>query len=203
MGSSSLSIFVNFLINNTTNITKHFEYSVSTQCLWICGIVLLYGGLILVIKMVHRILLTYLESASFSELYKATERDDVITIMRILNQHPDYVNKFKKPEGYTPFMVACAKANTQIVKYMLTKGANVSMKSKNNETPFHLAVFFCIMHKVSIILVFPNRFVETFFSITKMLLVSENCTTPGQTLTNQAETTLLLYKWPQFSVMCP
>lgn len=111
--------------------------------------------------MVHRILLTYLENASFSELYKATERDDVITIMRILNQHPDYVNKFKTPEGYTPFMVACAKANTQMVKYMLKKGADVSMKSKNNETPFHLAVFFCIMHKVSIILVFANRFVET------------------------------------------
>lgn len=170
MGSSSLSIFVNFLINNTTNITSHFEYSVSTKCLWICGIVLLYGGLILVLKFFHGILRAQLESASFSKLYKAVECDDVVTVMRILNQHPDYVNKFKKPEGYTPFMVACAKANTQMVKYMLNKGADVSMKSKNNETPFHLAVFFCIMHKVGLTLVIPSKWPILFSALQKCYL---------------------------------
>lgn len=157
MGESSLSIFVNFLINNTTNITSHFEYSVSTKCLWICGIVLLYGALISVIKTCQVYLRTYLESASFLKLYKATECNDLITVMRILNQHPDYVNKFKNPEGYTPFMVASAKANTQMVQYMLNKGADVSKKSKNNETPFYLAVFFCIMHKVGLTLVFSMK----------------------------------------------
>ncbi|KAL1488441.1 hypothetical protein ABEB36_014912 [Hypothenemus hampei] len=89
------------------------------------------------------------DDTDFIKLYKACEENDTITCIAILKKRPHYVNRFKLPEGYTPFMMACAYVNTPLVKYMLEIGAQVSLKSKNNETPFYLAAFYHIRNKDS------------------------------------------------------
>ncbi|CAG9761366.1 unnamed protein product [Ceutorhynchus assimilis] len=81
----------------------------------------------------------------FEELYKAVERNDTLKAHSILTNYPQYVNKFKNPEGYTPFMLACANANTSLVKVMLRCGADIQLKSiNNNESPFYLAILYHI-----------------------------------------------------------
>ncbi|XP_030759871.1 ankyrin-1-like [Sitophilus oryzae] len=87
------------------------------------------------------------EDNSFKDLYVAVTENNVLKAVCIINSNPQYVNKFKLPEGYTPFMIACANANTQLVSYMIQKGAWINVKSKYGETPFYLAAFYYIQHK--------------------------------------------------------
>ncbi|KAL1488440.1 hypothetical protein ABEB36_014912 [Hypothenemus hampei] len=112
------------------------------QCLFVYCVILLLLKLCYVVN-------SSADDTDFIKLYKACEENDTITCIAILKKRPHYVNRFKLPEGYTPFMMACAYVNTPLVKYMLEIGAQVSLKSKNNETPFYLAAFYHIRNKDS------------------------------------------------------
>ncbi|XP_056644715.1 ankyrin-1-like isoform X2 [Diorhabda sublineata] len=70
---------------------------------------------------------------------------DTVRCVECLEQYPQSVNMFNK-DGYTPFLIACANGNTQIVKVMLRKGADIKLKSKYNESPFYLATFYYIKY---------------------------------------------------------
>ncbi|XP_050310376.1 ankyrin repeat, SAM and basic leucine zipper domain-containing protein 1-like [Anthonomus grandis grandis] len=89
----------------------------------------------------------FTEEHLLDKLYKAVQDDDVPRAVSILERNPSLTNTFKEPEGYTPFMAACANANTQLVRFMLRMGANVALKSKNNETAFYLTAFYYVQNK--------------------------------------------------------
>ncbi|KAJ8964536.1 hypothetical protein NQ314_004831 [Rhamnusium bicolor] len=76
---------------------------------------------------------------------QAIEENNTVGCVRLLEEYPHYINKFTG-EGYTPFLVACANGNTQIVKLMLRKGADVKLKSMKGESPFYLATFYYIKY---------------------------------------------------------
>lgn len=44
-----------------------------------------------------------------------------VECVRILEEYPECINKYTK-SGYTPFLMACATGNIQILKLMLKKG---------------------------------------------------------------------------------
>ncbi|CAG9834781.1 unnamed protein product [Diabrotica balteata] len=79
------------------------------------------------------------------KLCAAAANKSVIECIFYLEKYPQYVNAFSK-SGYTPFLVACANGNTQLVKIMLKKGADVTLKSKYHESAFYLAVIQCIAY---------------------------------------------------------
>lgn len=55
------------------------------------------------------------------KLCESIEQNNYINCVRILGKHPEYINMFNN-NGYTPFLMASANGNTQIVKLMLKKG---------------------------------------------------------------------------------
>lgn len=55
------------------------------------------------------------------ELCIAVMENRLVDCVRIIECYPEYINKYNE-DGYTPFLMACAAGNTQIVKIMLKKG---------------------------------------------------------------------------------
>lgn len=71
----------------------------------------------------QKVLLT---NSIVEELCKAVLQNELINCITILDEHSEYVNRYTK-SGYTPFLLACATGNTQIVKIMLRKGLTSSL----------------------------------------------------------------------------
>ncbi|XP_066145017.1 ankyrin repeat domain-containing protein 22-like [Euwallacea fornicatus] len=132
---------------SVSNITEWCAQGLSevTKSIWAISILVIYGCILLLMK-IYGYLKPCFDKKDFNMLYQAAQQNDLIRVITILNQCPSYVNKFKYPEGYTPFMVACANANTQMVRYMLKMGANVALKSKADETPFYLTAFYYVQN---------------------------------------------------------
>ncbi|XP_028132711.1 ankyrin-1-like [Diabrotica virgifera virgifera] len=110
---------------------------------------------ILLISIIFASLITYLlaklhfyfrgKTDIIEKLCAAVADKSILQCIFYLEKYPEYVNSFSK-SGYTPFLIACAKGNTQLVRIMLKKGADVTLKSKNHESAFYLAVIHCMAH---------------------------------------------------------
>ncbi|CAH0547998.1 unnamed protein product [Brassicogethes aeneus] len=77
-------------------------------------------------------------------LAEAIEKNRVTEVCWVLNSRPELINEPIDCKGYTPFMLACARNRAQLVKWMLSKGADVHKKTPNNDSVFYLAVFYFI-----------------------------------------------------------
>ncbi|XP_017777574.1 PREDICTED: ankyrin repeat and SOCS box protein 12-like [Nicrophorus vespilloides] len=74
-------------------------------------------------------------------LNKATYENDTLTALQLASKYPCAINKPIGPDQFTPFLRACFHGNTQLVKYMLQHGADVTSKTIKGETGLYLAVY--------------------------------------------------------------
>ncbi|KAJ8986043.1 hypothetical protein NQ317_013928, partial [Molorchus minor] len=130
----------NYLLSQIT------EFCVSYQTLQLT----MWLTLAIAIYLVSIIFLRMLATNNFKDdplikISKAIEENSFIKCVRLIEKYPQYINKYTD-DGYTPFLIACANGHTQLVKFMIRKGANVTLKSRQNESPFYLATFFYIKH---------------------------------------------------------
>lgn len=82
--------------------------------------IVLYLLTVLTMKIIHK---NYIQNPKdiLDKLCRSIVEYNQVDCVRILEEHPQYINKHAE-NGYTPFLVACAAGNTQILKIMLRKG---------------------------------------------------------------------------------
>ncbi|CAH1101663.1 unnamed protein product [Psylliodes chrysocephalus] len=136
--SEILEKFHNFFIFHMFEWCSSYIYMIIT--LWICLGVITY----LITIVAIRVYFHYRnENQIVNNLCKIVEENDIVNCVRMVELYPKYINAFSDG-GYTPFLVACANGNTQMVKVMLKRGADITLKSKKHESPFYLATFYYI-----------------------------------------------------------
>ncbi|XP_049818984.1 alpha-latrocrustotoxin-Lt1a isoform X2 [Aethina tumida] len=79
--------------------------------------------------------------AIVAHLLVAFEEHRIVDIIEILTMYPNIINEPISNNGYTPFMIACSMNNTQLVKFMLSKGADIHKNTPYNDSVFYLAMF--------------------------------------------------------------
>ncbi len=77
-------------------------------------------------------------SAKSEEICKAARSDKVKQVKRMIRENPELVNARDKLE-WTPLHFAVANGSLKMVKFLLSKGANVNAKASMGETPLHIA----------------------------------------------------------------
>lgn len=95
------------------------SYRTMVLTMWLCLIAILYVFFVFLFKTLR--LNKKKENDILMTLCNAIEANDIVKCVRLLEEHPHYINKYTK-NGYTPFLIACANGNTQLVKLMLKKG---------------------------------------------------------------------------------
>ncbi|KAH1000192.1 hypothetical protein HUJ04_000114 [Dendroctonus ponderosae] len=113
--------------------------AIETLLRWAGAVLFVYGALLVLWRRLRR--------PHFEQLYRAVELGDLVGALCLLRRYPHYINRFRRPAGYTPFMVACAHGRTPLVKAMLRLGADLQLKSAHQETALQLAAFYYIRHQ--------------------------------------------------------
>nr|CAH7741325.1 unnamed protein product [Callosobruchus chinensis] len=117
------------------------SYDSIMMTMWIWFSVFFYAIFLFILKLVTKL---YLNSRIVEELCKCIEEGDIVKCVNLLEVYdPNYINTYNQM-GYTPFLVGCANGQTQIIKLLLKRGANVKLKSKQFESAFYLATFYYI-----------------------------------------------------------
>lgn len=98
------------------------SYQTMVITMWICLIAMFYAFFMLLFKTVR--LGNKEVNYILSTICRAIEQNDVVKCVKLLEKYPHCINRFTK-DGYTPFLIACATGNTQLVKVMLKKGKRV------------------------------------------------------------------------------
>nr|CAI5852483.1 unnamed protein product [Callosobruchus analis] len=116
-----------------------YESIVTTMWLWF--LIFFYAIFLVILKLFTKI---HRKTRIVEELCKCIEEGDTVKCVKLLEEcDPNYINAYNDM-GYTPFLVACANGQTQIIKLMLKRGANVKLKSKQFESAFYLTTFYYI-----------------------------------------------------------
>ncbi|CAH1990284.1 unnamed protein product [Acanthoscelides obtectus] len=108
--------------------------------MWIWSILFFYGAFMAMLKLIDKL---FPNTRVVDQLCKFIEEGDTVMSVKLLEKYPKYINAYNNM-GYTPFLVACANGQAQILKLMLKKGADVKRKSKQFESAFYLATFYYI-----------------------------------------------------------
>lgn len=75
----------------------------------------------------------------FSQMiYAAITKGDISAISALLQKGADINSKIVE-NGLTPLMIATKTNNAQVVRYLITKGADLNIKSNNGRTALHIA----------------------------------------------------------------
>lgn len=82
---------------------------------------------------------TQLFSGSFNELYNAIESANFDEVKRLVIEE-EYDLNDENDDGDAPLHVAALQGHTEIVKFLMLKGANVNSKNPEGDTPLHLAL---------------------------------------------------------------
>ncbi|XP_050316125.1 ankyrin repeat domain-containing protein 49-like [Anthonomus grandis grandis] len=70
------------------------------------------------------------------KILEASENGDLETIKELLRQDPNLVHTTDK-DNYTPLHRACYANNLEVVKYLVSNGANLSAKTEMQWEPLH------------------------------------------------------------------
>ncbi|CAG9863850.1 unnamed protein product [Phyllotreta striolata] len=108
---------------------------------WMLLGITIYLTIVTGIKMYKQLI--YDKNRIIQDLCKSIEENDIVTCIDIVRKHPQYINSYNN-DGYTPFMIACACGNNPLVTLMLNSGADVKLKSLQQESPFYLAAFYLV-----------------------------------------------------------
>ena len=73
-----------------------------------------------------------------SELHVAVEAEDLTKVQQLVDGQPDLVNT-KNEAGVTPLHLAAGLNNTNLVDYLISKGADAKAATKQGWTPLHWA----------------------------------------------------------------
>ncbi|MEE9443504.1 MAG: ankyrin repeat domain-containing protein [candidate division Zixibacteria bacterium] len=90
-------------------------------------------------------ILCFLVSSSLAvqtqDIFKAAEKGDMSTIKMLLKKDPKLVTArdMKRTPGNTPLHFAASEGHTEVIEYMIEKGADVDTKSYFGITPLHVA----------------------------------------------------------------
>lgn len=72
----------------------------------------------------------------------AIKKRSLPTLMDIINRHPDLINTPDKKYGFSPLHWAVMGHQTNMVKFLLSRGADVNATDRYGMTPLHEAVAF-------------------------------------------------------------
>ncbi|VEN48625.1 unnamed protein product [Callosobruchus maculatus] len=142
-----MSVFIYYIFNGVKRLflvqslkwCNSYDSIVTTM--WIWFLLCFYAIFLIMLKLFAKL---YLNTRIVDELCKCIEEGDTVRCVKLLDEYdPNYINVYNR-NGYTPFLVACANGQTQIIKLMLKKGANVKLKSKQFESAFYLTTFYYI-----------------------------------------------------------
>jgi len=87
------------------------------------------------------IIITVADDAADARLLQAAMDNRVNDVMKELDDNGANINVRESPSGQTPLMAAVLRGNTEIVQYLLHKGADVTISEKDGYTPPHGAGF--------------------------------------------------------------
>ena len=73
------------------------------------------------------------------ELFVAVLKGDYTTIQNLLSGGQN-INTCRQTDGFTPLFIAVSYNNVPMLKFLLSKGADPTLKSKSNHTALDLAV---------------------------------------------------------------
>ncbi len=75
------------------------------------------------------------------DIFKAAEKGDLSAIKMLLQKNPKLViaRDMKRTPGNTPLHFAASGDHTEVIEYLIEKGADVNMKSYFGMTPLHVA----------------------------------------------------------------
>lgn len=76
--------------------------------------------------------------SAYRTIHQAAINGDVAGVAAELAKHPDELN-LPEDDGLTPLHLAADHCNTNVVVFLLDKGANMNITEKNHATPLHLA----------------------------------------------------------------
>lgn len=90
-------------------------------------------------------------------LHDAVKENDLKTVSTIVNQHPSLIDcKNQEDQFNTPLMTACVLGHFDIVKFLLSKGADTSLKNKRKFTALMLATLNGHLDIVQLLLTYPS-----------------------------------------------
>lgn len=75
-----------------------------------------------------------------ADIHEAAKNGNLIRIEEILKANPDLVNEKDTAQGGTPLHYASGFGQIVVVKFLIERGADVNIHSKNGSTPLHVAV---------------------------------------------------------------
>lgn len=73
------------------------------------------------------------------QIHYAVKSGDVSKLKQLIAANPTIINAQDK-DGNTPLHLAAEAANTELVDYLIMKGAKIDILNTDNQTPLHLAI---------------------------------------------------------------
>lgn len=124
--------------------------------------------------------------ASETPLHKASYAQDIESVRRISEAHPEWINQINQ-EGNTPLHLACQSLfenqkneeeplhSLATVMFLLQKGAHVASQNKKGETPLHISAKHKNLYSVTLLLIMramkqasqcnDDNFLKTFVNL--------------------------------------
>ena len=84
-------------------------------------------------------------------IFKAATNGDLARVKELLDGYPDLMMR-RDPNGMTPMMWAAGKGHTDIVEYLISKGADVNTANYSGRTALHHAAFYGHLDVVKLLL---------------------------------------------------